>query len=232
VTLLLSLLLLVQDIPRNEDHLTDVPKALSDEQRASLESLLTSYQQQSTNEIAVLIVRSTAPYEIRQYGIKVADAWKVGKRGKDNGVLFVVALDDRTMSIEVGRGLEGDLTDLQSSYIIREVAEFFKRGQYYDGLNHGVQQVIKALGGHYVPPRHVARPSPTGGGNAMLIILIIIFLFIVFSSRGSPGGCLWFWLGWGMGRGGSGYRWNSGGGGGFGGFGGGTFGGGGASGRW
>ncbi len=220
--------------PAPEGMVTDAAGKLSPSQKRELTQLLEGYRQQTSNEIAVLLVRSTGGTEIRQYGIQVAEKWKVGKAGRDNGVIFIIAVEDRVMSIEVGRGLEGNLTDLQASYIIREVAPYFQRQQYFEGIHHGLQQIIKAISGQYTPPAH-ARPKGAPSSNWVTIVIIIFVLLMIFGSRRSgSSGCLWFLLGTQMG-GGWGHRrsWGgSSGGGGFGGFGGGGFGGGGASGRW
>jgi uncharacterized protein len=97
--------------------------------------------------MVVLVIPSTKPEPIEAYSIRVADAWKIGRKGQDNGVLFVIAKDDRKLRLEVGYGLEGVLTDATSRRIIAEtVAPYFRQNQFAAGINAGVDRVISVVG--------------------------------------------------------------------------------------
>jgi uncharacterized protein len=180
-------------------------------------------------QLQFLIVRTLEGEAIEDYSMRVAEAWKLGTREADNGILVTVASEDRQVRIEVGQGLEGGLTDAQSSRIIRNtIAPAFKVGRYGDGLYDAGVEVLSALGA--LPKdvaRHAARGRPTqrlpGLGIVVLVILSIVLraLFggLGLRGRGGFGG----WGGGGFGGGGGGGSWGGGGGG---------FSGGGASGRW
>lgn len=178
--------------------------------------------------MAVLIVPTTQPESIEQYAIRVADQWKLGRTGVDDGVLFLVAKDDRTLRFEVGYGLEGVLPDALCNQIINGFAlPRFKEGDFFGGIRDGVSRILGTIQGEPLPPP--PRQKKSSGGVIVWIFIFLLFLInflprlFGFSSARSGRG------GWRSGRGGFG---GSGfGGGGFGG-GGGGFGGGGASGRW
>ena len=115
--------------------------------RQSLEAKLADLEQRSGNQLVVLIVPSTKPEPIESYSIRVAEAWKIGRKGQDNGALFVIAKDDHKMRIEVGYGLEGVLTDVTSHRIIDEdVAPLFRQNRFAAGINAGVDRIIAVVG--------------------------------------------------------------------------------------
>jgi len=115
-----------------------------------LENELKAYEDSTTNQIAVLIISSLDIDELEEYSLRVAEKWKLGQKGKDNGVLLLIAVDDHQMRIEVGQGLEGALTDAQSNKIIRDkIAPEFRRGNYDAGVTVGVEGIIGAIGGEY-----------------------------------------------------------------------------------
>ncbi len=195
-------------------------------------------------QLQYLLVPSLEGEAIESFSMRAAEAWKLGTRGKDNGVLLVVARDDRRVRIEVGGGVEGGLTDAQSGRIIRNtIAPAFRQGRYGEGLYQAGQEILAALGslpeGAQAPrPRGqpVELPFPfglliglllAGGGPLVLgLIVVAIVLRALFGRRRRWGG---FGGPWGGGFGGGG--WSGGGGGGWSG-GGGGFSGGGASGSW
>jgi uncharacterized protein len=115
-----------------------------------LEKDLKSYEDSTSNQIAILIVQSLDGDALESYSIRVVEKWKLGQKGKDNGVLLLIAVDDHKMRIEVGQGLEGVLTDAQCSRIIRnEIAPAFRRSEFDAGVTAGVGNIIKAIGGEY-----------------------------------------------------------------------------------
>ncbi len=194
-------------------------------------------------QLQYLLVRSLEGESIESYSMRVAERWQIGSRGKDNGVLVVVARDDRRMRIEVGAGIEGGLTDAQAGRIIRNtMAPAFREGRYGEGLYDAGRQILAALGslpeGVASPrepePRRI--PIPFFGwliglllaGGAPLLLVGLVMLIVLSRLLGRRGG---FWGGWGGGSGWGGGGWGGGGGGGWSG-GGGGFSGGGASGSW
>jgi uncharacterized protein len=188
-------------------------------------------------QLQYLVVRSLDGEPIEDYSIRVAEAWRIGTKGKDNGVLVTVAVEDRRVRIEVGGGLEGALTDVQASRIIRgTIQPEFREGRFGDGLYDAGVQILSALGS--LPPdvrQGARRPRPVGVAPPFFGLLVVLFviatilgnIFRGFGPRRSRH--LWWGGGPWMGGGGGG-SW--GGGGGSWGGGGGGFSGGGASGRW
>jgi uncharacterized protein len=123
---------------------------LTPEQAMALEQKLASYEQKTSNQIALLSIDSLKGEDVKEYAIKVAMAWGLGQAGKDNGVLILHVQEERKLRIEVGKGLEGVLTDVLSTRISREkMAPFFKDGKVYEGFNAGVDNVVAAIGGEF-----------------------------------------------------------------------------------
>ncbi|MBI3897980.1 MAG: YgcG family protein [Gammaproteobacteria bacterium] len=140
-------------VPALHARVTDMAGALSAEQRQNLERQLAEFETRKGSQIAVLIVPTTKPEEIEQYGIRVAEAWKLGRKGVDDGVLLLVALKDRDLRIEVGYGLEGVIPDAVANRVIQEViVPFFKQGDYYGGIQAGVTRLIRLVDGEPLPP--------------------------------------------------------------------------------
>jgi len=229
--------------PPPEHRINDYAGILSADDRVRLEDALRARERKSSNQIVVAIFRSLQGESLEDYSIRLAQAWRVGQKGLDNGVIFLVFVDDRKMRLEVGYGLESRLTDALSSQILRQVvAPRFREGRIADGIAAGLDAIEQVVGGTY-KAAPLADRAP-GGSLVQLILLLIVGVGILsivipalFSShvrrqgwtggsRGWGGPIIFPGGGWG-GGGGSG---NSGGGD-FG-SGGGGFGGGGASGDW
>jgi uncharacterized protein len=131
---------------------TDQTGTLTAEQKASLEQTLTAFEARKGSQLAVLMVRSTAPEAIEPYALRVAEQWKLGRKRVDDGAILVVAKDDRALRIEVGYGLEGALTDLTSKRIISEtILPRFKQQDFYGGVSAGVTQIIAVIDGEPLP---------------------------------------------------------------------------------
>ncbi len=245
-------------IPPLTARVTDGASLLTADQRSSLEATLADHEKQKGSQIAVLTVASTAPEQIEQYGIRVAEAWKIGRKGIADGVIVIVAKDNprdlRRLRIEVGKGVEGAITDAQSKRIIDEdIAPHFRQSDYYGGLVAGVGRIESLLVGEGLPPpppqREQVRSNGSFGFGLPALFVLFVIVSLLFRGRGSRqvgymagnralnrsitpmivGGILGSLLGRGGGGGGGGF--GGGGGGGFSG-GGGDFGGGGASGDW
>ena len=153
-------------VPKFEARVTDLTGTLTAQQQASLEEKLAAFQARKGVQIAVLMLPTTEPEDIAQFGIRVADAWKVGRAAPDDGVILLVAKDDRAMRLEVGRGLEGALTDALSSRIINDsIAPLFKQGDFYGGVNAGLDQVMRVIDGEPLPaPDQKWHRTGSGGG--------------------------------------------------------------------
>ena len=223
------------DVPPLKRRVTDMVGVLSPSQQGRIEEKLYLFESQTSNQLAVLIIPSLGEGSIEDYSIRVVENWKLGDREKENGILLLIAFNDRQMRIEVGYGLEGALTDLLASSIIRnEIAPRFRTGDFYGGIDAAVTSIILATRNEYkADPNRDRRPARESAKSfGSLIFFILFFLLFLVSGRRGRRGMLWFLLGASMFRGGgSGGGF---GGGGFGGFsgGGGGFGGGGASGGW
>ena len=249
----------LQPVPTLTGHLVDGAGMLDAAQQAKLEAVLADYEARTGSQIAVLTVKTTEPEAIEQFSIRVVEAWKLGRKGVDDGVLLMVARDNptalRRLRIEAGRGVQGSLTDAQSKRVLQDViAPHFREKQYYEGLVAGVGALATLLNKEQfpAPPQQAAPASGQGSGGgggfpigALLAIGIgFMVLRAVFGGRGR--GASLGRGGWGSGatgfvigsilsnagRGGGGLGGGGfGGGGGFSG-GGGSFDGGGASGDW
>ncbi len=241
-------------VPPLAQRVTDLTGTLTAQQRGALENVLAEYEQQRGSQIFVLMVPTTEPEAIDQYSIRVADAWKAGRQGIDDGVIVVIAKDNppalRKMRLEVGRGVQGSLTDAMSKRILQDVmAPHFRQNDFYGGLAAGIsaiQATIDKEGLAGPQSRRAAKQDWTDWLPVLFPLAIVLFFFVSAALRprrpqimtgprgrdviagglGGLGGMDW-------GRGGRG-GWGGGGdsGGGFGGGGGGGFDGGGASGNW
>ncbi len=187
-------------------------------------------------QLQILVVGSLEGDSIDDFANRAFQVWRLGEKGRDNGVLIVVARDERRVRIETGYGAEGGLTDAQAGRIIRSVIQpAFREGRYGEGLYAAAVQVLSALGS--LPEGTAVRPRAPPGGvhlSALLVVLLVIALiaFRIFSAFGPTRRRFWYGGGWGGGLGGGwGGGFGGGGGGGWGG-GGGSSGGGGASGSW
>jgi uncharacterized protein len=249
-------------IPAPAGPVTDLVGILDQDSRRHLSQLILDVRERTTAEIAVLIVPSTAPDPIEDYSIAVFDRWKIGQRGKDNGLLFLVALQDRRMRITTGYGLEGILPDGKVGEIRdRVIVPAFRAGRYAEGILRGTNALAAvilgqagAVGGERQPSAQGARHQSGFAGGSTGILLAVFILLVLFSAvlsamdrraslgvrgRGSVRRRGVFWGPWWFGGGGGGVMggWSGGSGGGFGGgsfggFGGGGSGGGGAGGGW
>lgn len=179
-------------VPPLQARVTDQAAMLDAQQRAALESVLAEHETRTGSQIAVLLVTSTAPEAIEQYGIRVADAWKLGRKGVDDGVLLLVARDNpaalRRLRIEAGRGVQGVLTDAQSKRVLQDViAPHFRQNDYYGGLVAGVGAISALLNQEAFPAPQPRRQASTQIGGAWLPVLLFGALILVslFRSRGT-----------------------------------------------
>ena len=171
----------------------DDANVLSAQTKYELEAILKGERDSTSNQIAVLIVPSLEGDDIASYGIRVAEDWKVGTKENDNGAILIIAIQDRKVRIEVGHGLEGSLTDALSSRINRnEIAPYFRKGDYNNGVKAGVIAIIQAIKGQYVNNEPQSRKR--GGRSPWATIIFIVILIIVMSrKRGGGGGLGGYW---------------------------------------
>ena len=218
--------------PPLSGRVVDDANVLSPETQSRLTALLAQEEKQTGDQIVVATLKSVQGYSIEQYGYQLGRAWGIGQKGKNNGALLIVVPATHDVRIEVGYGLEGQLTDAQTKVIIDEfMLPAFRRGDYNAGVLAGTQAVLKVLGGiTFTPEEQTSENQDQGQRNSgAWIFLVVLLIWFVF------GRFLWplLFLGGGRGFGGFGGGFGGGGfgGGGFSG-GGGSFGGGGASGHW
>ena len=167
-------------------RVNDYAKVLSAAEAKSLESKLAQHEATSSDQIVILTVDTLNGRPIEDYAEKLFKTWKLGQKGKDNGVLVVLATKDRKIRIEVGYGLEGRLTDAISSRIIREeMGPRFKQNKYYDGFNAAADKIVLAIQGEYKADKPKAS---TDGGNDGTIGLLFVGAAIVFVLS-AVGGC-------------------------------------------
>ncbi|MBS1129151.1 MAG: hypothetical protein H6R16_153 [Proteobacteria bacterium] len=242
-------------LPALTERVTDLTSTLSAEDKAGLTASLVALEKDKGAQIAIVLLPTTQPETIEQFGIRLAEAWKIGRKGVDDGVIVIVAKNDRRMRIEVGYGLEGAIPDAIAKRIVAEqMAPRFREGDFAGGLRATVATLDKVIRGEPLPaPVVQTAPSGADPGDSLTFLLIVFFMagvirsmfgllgslavsgvagwlaWTLFASLGLAGGAalLAFVLSFiRLGRGG----WSSGGGGFPGGFGGGSSGGGGFSG--
>ena len=189
---LLSLLLLVvagfahadeeQAIPPLRARVTDLTGTLAAEQRGALEAKLAAFESAKGSQIVVLIVPTVRPETIEQYALRVAESWRLGRRGVDDGALLLVAMGDRKVRIEVGYGLEGALNDATAKRIISEIiSPRFKQGDFAGGIDAGVDAMIKVVSGEALPApsAQTSRRADVDDGFETLLFAGFVLVFVV-----------------------------------------------------
>jgi uncharacterized protein len=226
------------DFPQLTGRVVDEAGVLSGETRRELDGILAGDEQHSGRQVVVVTVKSLQGFAIEDYGYQLGRHWGIGQKGKNTGALLIVAPNEHETRIEVGYGLEGELTDAKSSIIInRLMLPAFRKGDYDAGVMAGSKAILATLGNTSYAKPDYSQPDADDEPSGWMTTLIIFALIFFFAGRsffwpllfmgGWGGGGRGGWGGGGFGGGG----WGGGSGGGFSG-GGGSFGGGGASGRW
>jgi uncharacterized protein len=175
------------EVPRLQGYVNDYAGLLSAGASQKIGAELKSFEQSDSTQIVVLTIPSLEGENLEDFSIRVAEAWKIGQKGKDNGAIILVARNERKIRIEVGRGLEGKLTDLVSGRIIRyEIAPQFKAGDYDAGIEKGVSAVIAVVKGEYkAEPDRPDRQGKEIGSSAftLLVFFAIACVFLGAISR-------------------------------------------------
>lgn len=170
----------LQPIPRLEARVTDLTGTLSAGEQADLEQKLTAFEARKGAQLAVLMVATTHPEEIEQYSIRVAEAWKLGRAKTSDGLLLLLAKDDRTLRFEVGYGLEGALTDATANRIKDEImVPLLRQGQYYAAIDAGLAQAMKVIDGEPLP---APETEWQGKGNILRHAPALFIAFMVLSA--------------------------------------------------
>ena len=237
--------------PNPPKLVNDFTQTLSPQEVSALEQKLVVYNDSTSTQIAIVMIRSLDGYPADDYAIKLGELWGIGQKGKDNGVLIFIAKDDRKIFIPTGYGMEGVMPDgLVKRIIENDMKPFFREGKYYEGLDKATDSMFRLAAGEYTAD---PKDKKSSGPPLLFILGIIFFIFIFIWSKVrsvrqySVINNMSFWAAWallnqaqrthhgswGGFSGGGGSSWGGGSsGGGFGGFGGGSFGGGGAGGSW
>ncbi|KAA0946386.1 YgcG family protein [Pseudomonas sp. WS 5021] len=175
-------------VPPLTGHVIDQTETLSTEQKAALEQSLTALEARKGSQLSVLIVASTAPEEIEQYALRVAEQWQLGRKNIDDGAILVIAKNDRALRIEVGYGLEGALNDATSKRIISEIIlPRFKRQDFYGGIRDGVEQIVRVIDGEALPAPIAPTSADVGAIQQYIPLLFILALGVGAVLRASLG---------------------------------------------
>ncbi|MFO7325897.1 MAG: YgcG family protein [Pseudomonadota bacterium] len=195
----------LQPVPELTARVTDLTGTLTAGQQAELEQRLAAFEQRKGAQVAVLIVATTRPETIEQYSIRVVDAWRLGRESVDDGVLLLVALEDRTLRIEVGYGLEGVLPDAVARRIIDEtIKPLFQQRDIFGGISAGLSRIMQVVDGEPLPPpdRQWRRPADRIGGLLPVLFFGVIVVGGILrallgrtlgalATGGATGGVVW-----------------------------------------
>ena len=204
----------LRPIPPLTSRVTDLTSTLAEPDRARIESRLAAFESATGAQIAVLLVPTSQPEPIEAYAIRIADAWKVGRKGRDDGVLMLVAKDDRRVRLEVGYGLEGLITDAVARRVIADdIAPRFREGRYAAGIEAGIERIAGIVQKGELPPPETRASKQRSGvagfdwGTIAILALVVLpmvggVLKSMFGKLGGAtvggalaGGITWFVLG-------------------------------------
>lgn len=164
-------------VPPLTARVTDLTGTFTPSQRDALEQELRAFETRKGSQIAVLIVPTTQPEAVEQYSLRVAETWKLGRKGIDDGALLLVAKDDRALRIEVGYGLEGVIPDAVANRVIDEIiVPFFKQGDFYGGIQAGVSRLIRLVDGEPLPPPQARDRSWSGIADLLPVAFIAVMV--------------------------------------------------------
>lgn len=187
-----------QEVPKhNGQWVIDNANMLSEQTENTINALLRTHQDSTSNQVVVLTINSLEGGSLEEFANRVFNTWKIGQQGRDNGVLLLIAKEDRAVRIEVGYGLEAELTDLESADIIDHVIiPEFKKGNFDQGVLKGVQSILEAIAGTYTPIGNDNFSSTEDFLGTLAIMLIFLFISFTFVNvKGFIGlGCSFMFL--------------------------------------
>lgn len=168
-------------VPPLRARVTDLTGTLDAAQKSTLEQTLAAFEKKKGAQVAVLMLQTTQPESIEQYAVRVEETWKLGRKGVDDGVLLVIAKDDRKLKIETGYGIEGVLPDAIAKRIIdNDIVPRFKQGDFYGGISAGVDRMLRVIDGEAlpVPPAPAPRQNAGPDYNSLFVIGFVVILVI------------------------------------------------------
>lgn len=190
-----------KEVPFLSGRVVDEAGLLSAAARQRIDGELGALERETGDQVAVLILQSLGGEPLEEYSVKVAQTWKLGQKGKDNGILLLISRDDRKLRIEVGYGLEGTLTDLRSNEIIDQVIRpRFRQGDFDGGVEQGVDAIVKVLHGQPLPARPAAPAAgamPIGGRIIFAFVFLVVvgvFSLVALATRGAQSWFLYVFL--------------------------------------
>lgn len=182
LTLFLAVQVSALEVPRLQGRVNDYAELLSPATEASLESVLKSLESSDSTQIVVLTIGSLQGDSLEEFSLRVVEDWKIGQQGLDNGVLLLVARDDRKIRIEVGYGLEGKLTDMTAGRIIGNVmGPRFKQGDFNQGIIDGIGAIVMTVRGEFTAAAET-KPNGSGREDPGGLLTSMIFIFFIFGS--------------------------------------------------
>jgi uncharacterized protein len=186
--LLLPCLASALDVPQLKGRVNDLANLLSPQAATQLEQKLAGFEQETTNQVAVLTIPSLQGDDIDQFAIRVAEQWKIGQKGRDNGVLLILAKAEHKVRIEVGMGLQGVLPDITSAQIIRNVmSPHLKSNDFDQGINSGVDAILAATKGEFkASPQDTARKSRSRSSSSATYFLLAAVAAVILGSYSRP----------------------------------------------
>jgi uncharacterized protein len=171
------------DVPRLQGYVNDYAGMISPSAKSRIEEELRAFEQSDSTQIIILTIPSLEGENIEEFGIKVGEAWKIGQKGKDNGILFIVSNQERRIRIEVGRGLEGNLTDLMAGRIIDLVINpRFKQGDFDGGFIAGVSALIDATRGEFRAEQRPVQRRQSGFPPFLTFLMFFGIFTLIFGS--------------------------------------------------
>lgn len=170
----------LKPLPELKSRVTDLTGSLDDTQRSALEQRIAQFERERGAQMAVLLIDSTQPEDIAAYSIRLAEAWKIGRQGVDDGIIIVAAVEDRTLRIEVGYGLEAAVTDATARRIIDEIiVPRFRERDFYGGLEAGIDRLQRVVAGESLPPPEPSSDWTMSMEDGGLFLKILIGTVIV-----------------------------------------------------
>src|SRR6478609_6908608 len=167
----------------------DLAGVLSADEVARLEQKLDKYNDTTSTQITVLIIPTLKGHAIEEYSIKIAEDWKIGQKGKDNGILILIAMKEHRFRIETGYGMEGTITDIRASEIERNrFIPNFKQGLFYQGIDEATSDIMLMCSGLYKSELKEINGGLTRGQIILIIVVVVMIILIAYNANNNGGG--------------------------------------------